>query len=273
MRASIPILEKLGMSPGGARASISTMGIVPSIYEGDPGGKKFGMVELVAPTHIDRRSELARFIDHTLLKPVATTAEIDALCEEALKYGFWAVCVNPCHVRQAAKRLAGSGTVVSSVVSFPFGTSTTGLKLMEARTAIADGAREVDMVSNIGALKSGDTGLYFSDINEVAAFCGRSNTVLKVILECCYLTDDEKVRGARLAEQAGANFVKTSTGFGTGGATVGDVALLRKVLTNRTGVKAAGGIGTLAKALEMIRAGADRIGTSSGTRILEELPL
>jgi deoxyribose-phosphate aldolase len=175
-------------------------------------------------------------------------------------------------VKQAARRLEGSNTIVCSVVSFPLGSSTTELKLLEARTAIADGAREVDMVSNLGALRSGNTGVFFADINEAAAFCGRSSTLLKVILECCYLTDEEKVRGARLAEQAGANFVKTSTGFGPGGATASDVALLRKALTNRTGVKAAGGIGTLAKALEMITAGADRIGTSSGTKIVEELP-
>lgn len=222
---------------------------------------------------MSKRSELARLIDHTLLKPTATYADIDTLCDEALRYDFWSVCVNPCHVKQADRRLAGSNTIVCSVVSFPFGSSTTELKLLEARTAIADGAREVDMVSNLGALRSGDTGEFFADINEVAAFCGQSNTLLKVILECCYLTDEEKVKGARLAEQAGANFVKTSTGFGTGGATVADVALLRKSLTNRTGVKAAGGISTLAKALEMIRAGADRIGTSSGTKIVEELPL
>ena len=232
-----------------------------------------GMGELLSPTHIDRRSELARFIDHTLLKPTATFADIDALCEEGRKYNFWSVCVNSSHVKQAARRLAGSGTAVCSVISFPFGSTRTELKLAEVRTAMADGAREVDMVSNIGALKSGDTGIFFSDINEVAAFCGRSNTLLKLILESCYLTDDENVKGARLAEQAGANFVKTSTGFGAGGATAADVALLRRTLTNRTGVKAAGGIGTLAKALEMVRAGADRIGTSSGTRILEELPL
>jgi len=203
---------------------------------------------------------------------VATFADIDTLCEEARRYGFWSVCVNPVHVKQASRKLAGSDTVVCSVVSFPLGCTTTEGKLMEARTAMADGAREIDMVSNIGALKSGDTGDYFADINEVAAFCGRSNTILKVILECCYLTDEEKVKGARLAEQAGANFVKTSTGFGTGGATVADVALLRRTLTNRTGVKAAGGIGTLEKALEMVKAGANRIGTSSGTRIIEELP-
>ena len=230
------------------------------------------MGELLPPAHLNKRSEFARVIDHTILKPTTTSADIDVLCDEALRYSFWAVCVNPVHVKQAARRLAGSSTVVCSVVSFPLGAATADMKLMETRGAITDGAREIDMVSNIGALKSGDTRAYFSDINEVAAFCGRSNTVLKVILECCYLTDEEKVRGARLAEQAGANFVKTSTGFGTGGATVADVSLLRKVLSNRTGVKAAGGIGTLAKALEMINAGANRIGTSSGTKILDELP-
>ncbi len=228
---------------------------------------------MLPPAHTNKRSELARIIDHTLLKPTATSADIDTLCGEALKYGFWSVCVNPSHVKQAARRLAGSRSVVCSVVSFPFGSSTPETKLMEARTAIADGAREVDMVSNFGALKSGDAAAFFSDINEVAAFCGRSDVVLKVILECCYLSDDEKVKGAKLAEQAGANFVKTSTGFGTGGATVADVALLRRTLANRTGVKAAGGIGTLAKALEMVGAGAGRIGTSSGARIMEELPL
>jgi len=231
-----------------------------------------GMVELIPPVHLDKRSELARIIDQTVLKATAASADIDVLCDEALKYKFWAVCLNPVHVKRAARRLAGSGTVVCSVVSFPLGAATTDMKLMEARGAITDGAREIDMVSNIGALKSGDTQTYFSDINEVAAFCGRSNTILKVIIECCYLTDEEKVKGARLAEQAGANFVKTSTGFGTSGATVSDVSLLRKVLANRTGVKAAGGIGTLAKTLEMINAGASRIGTSSGTKILDELP-
>jgi deoxyribose-phosphate aldolase len=232
-----------------------------------------GMGGPFSPSHIGKRSELARLIDHTLLKPNATFADVDALCEEALKYNFWSVCVNPIHVKQAVLRLAGSNTIVCSVVSFPFGSSTPELKLMEARTAIADGAREVDMVSNIGALRSGDTGAFFADVNEVAAFCGRSDTLLKVILECCYLTDEEKVKGARLAEQAGANFVKTSTGFGTGGATAADVALLRRTLTSRTGVKASGGIGNLAKALEMLEAGANRIGTSSGTKIIEELPV
>ena len=158
------------------------------------------------------------------------------------------------------------------MISFPFGSSLTDVKLMEARMAIVDGARELDMVSNIGAIKSGDIQAYFADVNQVAAYCGRSDTLLKVILECCYLTDAEKVQAARIAEQAGANFVKTSTGYGTGGATVADVALLRKSVSSRTGVKAAGGISTLAATLDMIRAGADRIGTSSGAKIVEELP-
>lgn len=231
------------------------------------------MGEPLPHAHLNKRSDLARLIDHTLLKPTGTFADIDVLCDEALKYDFWAVCVNPTHVKQAARRLGRSHTLVCSVVSFPFGSSTPEMKLMEARGAIADGASEIDMVSNIGALKSGDTSAYFADINEVAAFCGRSNIILKVIIECCYLTDEEKVRAARLAEQAGANFVKTSTGFGTGGATVADVSLLRRALASRTGVKAAGGIGTLAKAVDMINAGADRIGTSSGAKIIEELPI
>ncbi len=228
---------------------------------------------LLSPAHPRNRSELARVIDHTLLKPMSTASDIDRLCDEALKYGFWSVCVTPDHVKRAADRLRRSSTKVCSVISFPFGSSKPEVKLMEARLAVLDGASEVDMVSNIGALKSGDTGAYFSDINQVAAFLGRSETVLKVILECCYLTDDEKVLGARIAEQAGANFVKTSTGFGSGGATAADVALLRKAVSAKTGVKAAGGIGTLASAMEMIRAGADRIGTSSGARIVEELPV
>jgi len=230
------------------------------------------MGRLITPAHLNKRSELARVIDHTLLKPMSTAADFDRLCEEALRYRFWSVCVTPDHVKQCARHLHGSETRVCAVISFPFGSSLTEVKLMEARMAILDGARELDMVSNIGALKSGDARAYFSDINQVAAYCGRSETLLKVILECCYLTDDEKVHAARIAEQAGANFVKTSTGYGTGGAIVADVALLRKAVGQGVRVKASGGIGTLATALEMIKAGADRIGTSSGVKIMEELP-
>ena len=227
---------------------------------------------LVSPEHLRRRQDVARIIDHTLLKPVAIIDDVDRLCDDARTYGFWSVCLNPRYIKHAAGRLAGSSVKACSVISFPFGTSTTEVKLMEARTAISDGAAEIDMVSNFSALRSGDTGVFFADINEVAAFCGRSDTVLKVILECCYLTDEEKVRGARIAEQAGANFIKTSTGFGPSGATVADVSLLRKAVGPRTGIKAAGGISSLAMTLDMVRAGASRIGTSSGVKIVEELP-
>ncbi|HYB06746.1 MAG TPA: deoxyribose-phosphate aldolase [Nitrososphaerales archaeon] len=229
------------------------------------------MEDLPSPGHQVTRAELARRIDHTLLKPTATAADIDKLCDEAVKYNFWSVCVNPVFVKQAASRLKGRGTKVCAVVSFPLGSSTPEVKLIEARRAIEDGAGEVDMVCNIGALKSGEDEAFFADINGVASYCKRSKVVLKVILECCYLTDEEKVRGARIAEQAGADFVKTSTGFGAGGAMASDVALLRRTVTKRTGVKASGGIGTVSKALEMINAGADRIGTSSGAKMMEEL--
>jgi deoxyribose-phosphate aldolase len=226
---------------------------------------------VLSHAHLGTRLDLARLIDHTLLRATATPAEIDRLCDEALRFEFWSVCVNPAYVSRAARRLIGSSSKVCTVISFPLGSSTTGIKVMEARTAIEQGAQEIDMVCNLGALKSGDDETFFADINEVSSICGSSNALLKVILECCYLTDEEKVRGAQIAEHAGANFVKTSTGFGPGGATVPDVFLLRKALSNRTGVKAAGGIGTLGKALELIEAGANRIGTSSGVTIMEEL--
>ncbi len=214
-------------------------------------------------------ADLARLIDHTALKPTTTAADIDVLCSEAIRYGFWSVCVSPVYVGRAALRLRGSGSRISAVVSFPHGTSTTEVKLAEARRAIEDGAREIDMVCNIGALKSGDDGLFSSDIGELSALCRGRGALLKVILECCYLDEGEKVRGALLAEGAGADFVKTSTGFGSGGATREDVALLRKTVSGRVKVKAAGGIGTAEKALEMLNAGSDRLGTSSGVKIME----
>jgi deoxyribose-phosphate aldolase len=256
------------------RQLVSGVGIVITVYEREFEATILrSMRELFPQSRLLTKSELARLIDHTLLKPTATASEIETLCNEALEFGFWSVCVSPAHVEETARRLVGSGTRVCAVVSFPFGWSATRVKLLEAQTAMEDGARELDMMSNIGALKSGKSEYYFADISEVAALCRRSNAVLKVILECCNLTDDEKVRGARLAEQAGADFVKTSTGFGAGGATVSDVALLRSSVSKRTGVKAAGGISTLSKMLEMLKAGADRIGTSSGARIMRELPV
>jgi deoxyribose-phosphate aldolase len=219
-----------------------------------------------------RRSEFVKRIDHTLLKPTATSTDVDKLCDEALRFDFWSVCVAPSRVRQAAERLRGSGVKVCTVVGFPLGFSLGSVKLDEAKVAVRDGADEIDMVMNVGAFKSGDRMTVSREIEEIASFCLSAGKVLKVIIECCYLTDEEKVAAARLAERAGADFVKTSTGFGTGGATVEDVALLRRALAETTKIKAAGGISSLEKALAMIRAGADRIGTSSGSSIMAEWP-
>lgn len=214
---------------------------------------------------------LARVIDHTLLKATAAPADIDRLCDEALRYNFWSVCINPLHVRRAVARLHGTGSLVCAVVSFPLGADTPASKLRVARAAVEDGARELDVVADIGALKSRDEKGFLEGIGPLASYAHGAGALLKVILECCYLTDEEKVLGARLAEKAGADFVKTSTGFGSGGATVTDVGLLRGAVSRRVGVKAAGGIGTLAKVQEMLKAGADRIGTSSGVSIMGEV--
>lgn len=229
------------------------------------------MSGLQPPAHLNR-AELARLIDSTLLKSAATRGDIEALCVQALRYNFWSVCVNPVYVGEAASRLRGSGTRVCAVIGFPLGSTTTSVKLFEAHDAVTRGAKELDMVSDIGSLKSGDEWAFFEDIAQVAEFCQSSGVLLKVILECCYLTDQEKVSAARLAERAGADFLKTSTGFGAGGATAEDVSLLRRTVSRKVGVKAAGGVGTIEKVLEMLKAGADRIGTSSAARILEELP-
>ena len=220
---------------------------------------------------VSGRSALARLLDHTLLKATATPLEVERLCDEALRYGFWSVCVSPLHVERAANRLRGSNSKVCAVVSFPLGAATTATKLFEAREAVANGAKELDMVSNIGALKSGNEWGFFEDIRHLASYTRGTGVLLKVILECCYLTDEEKVAGAKLAERAGADFVKTSTGFGPGGATAADVSLLRRTVSKKVGVKAAGGIGTLEKLQDMLRAGADRVGTSSGASIMEEI--
>lgn len=225
------------------------------------------------PGRFNVRADLARFIDYTLLRPNATTPEFDTLCKEAAKYDFWSVCITPSYVRHAAERLRGSRVKVCTVIGFPLGYNVTAVKLAEARRAVEDGAAEVDVVSNFGALKSGDEGTYYGDIDQVASYCRSTGTLLKVILECCYLTDDEKAKAARIAESAGADFVKTSTGFGPGGATVADVILLKRALTKGTRVKAAGGIGSLSQALDLVRAGADRLGTSHGVKIMEELPV
>ena len=213
-------------------------------------------------------TDLAAFIDHTLLKPEATAGDIDRLCDEARSFGFAAVCVNPVWVKRAAQNLRGSAVKVASVVGFPLGANTPEIKAMEARRALRDGAREIDMVINIGALKGGKHELVRRDIAGVSDACREVGALNKVIIETAYLTDEEKVIACRLAVAGRAHYVKTSTGFGPGGATVFDVALMREVVGAKVGVKAAGGIHTAAEVREMITAGATRIGASAGVRIV-----
>ena len=212
--------------------------------------------------------DLAKYIDHTLLKPDATASDIDTLCTEAMDYGFAAVCVNPTWIRRAARNVRGSGVNVASVISFPFGATPSQIKALEARQAIRDGAREIDMVINVGALKSGDHDLVRTDIAKVSDACHEAGALNKVIIETSLLTDHEKVVASDLAKQARADFVKTSTGFGGGGATVPDVLLMRETVGPKMGIKASGGVRNRQDAEEMIAAGATRIGASAGIAIV-----
>jgi len=216
----------------------------------------------------DVPTNLAQYIDHTVLKPDVAPEKIDTLCDEAMQYHFAAVCLNPVWVQRAARRVRGSGVKVASVVGFPLGANVPEIKAMEARRAIRDGAREIDMVINVGALKGGDRDLVQRDIAGVSDACREVGAINKVIIEACYLTDEEKVVACRLAQLARADFVKTSTGFGPGGATVFDVALMRETVGLKMGVKAAGGIHDSNDARAMITAGANRIGASAGIRIV-----
>ncbi|HEX5696206.1 MAG TPA: deoxyribose-phosphate aldolase [Acidimicrobiia bacterium] len=211
---------------------------------------------------------MARYIDHTLLKPEATSAEIDQLCREAEQYGFASVCINPTWVKRAAEMLRGTTVPVCTVIGFPLGANTSEIKAMEARRALRDGAREVDMVLNIGALKSGDHDAVLKDIEKVVDAAHEVGALCKVILETALLTDEEKVIASALAKRARADFVKTSTGFGPGGATVYDVALMRETVGPDMGVKASGGVRTTGDAEDMIAAGATRIGASAGIEIV-----
>jgi deoxyribose-phosphate aldolase len=213
--------------------------------------------------------KLARMIDHTLLKADATYDQIETLCNEARQHHFASVCVNPANVERCAQLLAGTDVDVCTVVGFPLGATPTEVKVFEAEQAIHDGATEVDMVINIGALKSGDRELVKRDIAAVAEACHAGGAILKVIIEAAMLTDDEKAVACQLAKSAKADFVKTSTGFGPGGATVEDVALMRRLVGPEMGVKAAGGIRTYEDARQMIAAGASRIGASAGVKILQ----
>jgi len=212
----------------------------------------------------------ASLIDHTLLKPEATDDDIKRLCEEAARYRFASVCVNPTWVRVAACALQGSGVPVCTVIGFPLGATLADVKAYEARRAIGDGAREVDMVINVGALKSGDDCLVEHDIHSVVEAAHEYNVTTKVIIETALLTDEEKVRACEAAKRAGADFVKTSTGFSKGGATVADVLLMRRTVGPDLGVKASGGVKNLEDARAMVEAGATRIGASVGVKIAQE---
>jgi deoxyribose-phosphate aldolase len=214
--------------------------------------------------------EVSQYIDHTLLKPEATRAEIEKLCAEARAYSFASVCINPTWVKECAFALYGSPVKVCTVVGFPLGATIADVKAYEARRAIFDGATEIDMVINIGALKSNDDETVARDIRRVVEAAHEACAIVKVILETALLTDEEKVRACLLAKEAGADFVKTSTGFSNGGATVADIALMRQVVGAEMGVKAAGGVKDLASAREMIAAGATRIGASAGVKIVQQ---
>jgi deoxyribose-phosphate aldolase len=214
--------------------------------------------------------DIARTIDHTLLRPDATYTEIDKLCDEAVQYGFASVCVNAMHVKRCARKLKGSASVVCTVVGFPLGATPNEIKALEARKAIREGAREIDMVIAIGALKSGDHKYVENDIRAVAEAAHDGGAILKVILETALLTDEEKEMACHLAKNARADFVKTSTGFSTGGATAHDVALMARAVEGKLGVKASGGIRSAEDARKMIEAGATRLGASVGVKIVKE---
>jgi len=213
-------------------------------------------------------ADLAKLIDHTILAPQATKQDIERMCSEAIEHGFCSVCVNPIHVPLVSKVLAGSSVLTCSVVGFPLGAVPTVTKCDETRWVVENGAQEVDMVISVGHLKQGDEDYVRADIAAVKDACG--SAVLKVIIEACLLTDSEKEIASRLSKEAGADFVKTSTGFMGGGATVDDVALMRKTVGPDIGVKASGGVRTYDDAIAMIAAGASRIGASAGIKIISE---
>lgn len=214
------------------------------------------------------KSTIAAMIDHTLLKATATSDEIRAYCQQAIEYKFASVCVNPCFVKLVAEGLRGSEVKVCTVIGFPLGATLPEVKAFEAKKAVEAGAQEIDMVINIGALKEGRIDFVEEDIRGVVE--ASKDAIVKVIIETCYLNDQEKVLVCEAAKRAGAHFVKTSTGFGTGGAQLEDVALMRKTVGNEVGVKASGGIKKLSDVESFIEAGANRIGTSSGIAIVED---
>ena len=265
------ILEELSRAGAVAPARCSCHGFTseccPNRVQGvlDAGATRLGLHAAEGGA-----SGLSGYIDHTLLKPDATAKDIEQLCREAAEWKFATVCVNPTWVALAARLLGGTGVGVCSVVGFPLGATTPDVKQFETRRAIFDGASEIDMVINVGALKSGDVRLVTDDIRGVVSACHASGAGSKVIIETALLNDEEKVTACTLAKAAGADFVKTSTGFGPGGATAGDVALMRRVVGDEMGVKASGGVRDLEQLKAMVAAGATRIGASAGVRIVKE---
>lgn len=216
------------------------------------------------------KASIARTIDHTLLKAIATEQQVRELCVEAKANGFASVCVNPCWVPLCARELSNSKVLVCTVIGFPLGANVPETKAAEAALAVKQGADEVDMVINIGAAKAGDWKLVEDDIRQVVKAAGKAT--VKVIIETCYLTDAEKVKACEASARAGAHFVKTSTGFGTGGASADDVRLMKRAVGDGLKVKASGGIRSYHDAIQMLEAGADRLGASSGVAIVSELP-
>jgi len=216
--------------------------------------------------------DLAGMIDHTLLNPDATVSEIETLCAEALKYSFASVCINPGYVPLCARLLKGSSVKVCTVIGFPLGSTSSASKAFETEQAIREGAQEVDMVLNVGMLKSGNYEYVEADIFAVTSTARRYQVLSKVILETGLLSDEEKIKGCVLAKRAGADFVKTSTGFSKGGATAGDIALMRRVVGSAMGVKASGGVRSREDALAMVASGADRIGASASVKIVSGTP-
>ncbi|ERI91279.1 deoxyribose-phosphate aldolase [Clostridiales bacterium oral taxon 876 str. F0540] len=214
------------------------------------------------------KEKLAKMIDHTILKPEATEEQVRRVCEEALKYKFASVCINPCHVKLTASLLKGSDVKVCTVIGFPLGANTSAVKAFETSEAIREGTQEVDMVINIGKLKDRDYDYVREDIKAVVE-SAKGKALTKVIIETCLLTDEEKIEVCKLAKEAGADFVKTSTGFSTGGATYEDVKLMRETVGENMGVKASGGVRSYNDAESVIKAGASRIGASSSIAICE----
>lgn len=215
-----------------------------------------------------KKEELGGMIDHTLLKPIATPNQIKQICKEAMQIKAASVCVNPCNVALTQKILSGTSVKICTVIGFPLGANTSATKAYETKDAIANGAEEVDMVINMGALKAGDTDTVFTDIKAVVD--AANGVLVKVIIETCFLTDEEKVTACLMAKKAGADFVKTSTGFGTGGANAHDVALMKEVVGEDLKVKASGGMRSYADVLPILEAGADRLGLSASLAVLEE---